>query len=116
MKTARNVVIILAIAALVVLIPGGGKAASAAGTALRLAFYASLAWVASVMYRQHKTEIFSLGDRRRAVLYVAIAVGALTIIATSRMWQTSGGSVAWLVLVGVSVYTVFAVVWSARRY
>jgi hypothetical protein len=44
-------------------------------------------------------------------------VRALTLTATSKMWNSGGAaSVAWLVLLGGAAYTVFAVLWSARKY
>jgi surface polysaccharide O-acyltransferase-like enzyme len=116
LATVRNIAIIFAIAALVVLIPGGGTGASVAVQAVYLVFLASLGWFASMMYRQHRTTIYSLGDRRRAILYVAVGVAAVVLTGTSKLWQTSGGSVAWLVLLGAAIYAVIAVVWSARRY
>ena len=116
LATARNIIIILVIAALVALIPGGGTGASVALQALYLLFLASLGWFASVMYRQHRTTLYSLGDRRRAILYTAVAVGVVVLTGTSKLWQSSGGSVAWLVLLGAAIYAVIAVVWTARRY
>jgi surface polysaccharide O-acyltransferase-like enzyme len=112
----RNIVIILALAALVVLIPGGGTGASVALQAVYLVFLASLGWFAAVMYRQHRTTLYSLGDRRRLVLYVALGVAAVVLTGTSKLWESSGGSVAWLVLLGAAIYAVIAVVWTARRY
>jgi len=112
----RNVLIVLAIAALVALLPGGGTGATVALQAVSLAFLGALAWIASVTYRQHRAELYSLGDTRRAALYVAAAVATLTLTATSRLWHTSAGSVAWLVLLGGAAYTAFAVLWSARKY
>ncbi|MGI8430219.1 MAG: hypothetical protein ACR2OB_13180 [Solirubrobacteraceae bacterium] len=111
----RNAVIVLAIAALVVLVPGGGTGAGVAVQAVSLAFLAALGWYASLMYRQHRVELYALGDRRRAALYASVAVAALTLTATSRLWHTGAGSIAWLVLIAAAVYGVFAVVWSARR-
>ncbi len=116
LATVRNIAIILVIAALVVLIPGGGTGASVALQAVYLVFLATLGWFAAVMYRQHRTTLYSLGDRRRAMLYVAVAVAAVVLTGTTKLWQTSAGSVAWLVLLGAAVYAVIAVVWSARRY
>ena len=112
----RNILIILVIAALVVLIPGGGTGASVTLQAVYLVFLATLGWFASIMYRQHRSTIYALGDRRRAVLYVALGVAAVVLTGTSKLWQSSGGSVAWLVLLGAAVYAVVAVVWTARRY
>lgn len=112
----RNLLIVLAIAALVALVPGGGTGANVALQAASLAFLAALAWFASILYRQHRLELDSLGDRRRAALYISVGVATVTLTATPRLWHTSAGSVAWLVLMGAAVYTVVAVVWSARRY
>jgi hypothetical protein len=116
LATARNIAIIFIVAALVVLLPGGGTGASVALQAVYLLFLASLGWFAMIMYRQHRATLYSLGDRRRAILYVAIAVGAVVLTGTSKLWQTSAGSVAWLVLLGAAIYAVITVVWSARRY
>lgn len=112
----RNILIVLLIAALVALVPGGGDGANVAIQAVSLAFLAAIGWVAAMMYRQHRAALYALGDARRGILYAAIAVGTLTLTATSRLWQTSAGSVAWLLLIGASVYALFAVVWSARKY
>ena len=46
----------------------------------------------------------------------AVGVLAVTLTATHRLWASPAGSIAWLVLVGASVYVGFAVVWAARRY
>jgi|SRR5579859_7282724 len=115
LKTARNIAIVLGIAALIAFAPGSGTAASVITTAVGLAFLASLAWFASIMYRQNRSSLYSLGDRRRLALYLAAGVAVVTISATHRMWQTSAGSVAWLVLIGAAVYTAVMVVLAARR-
>jgi hypothetical protein len=116
LATARNILIIVAIAAIVVAVPGGGTGATVVIQAVSLLFLACLAWIASIYYRQYRTTLYSLGDGRRAVLYGAVAVATLTLTGTSRLWASSAGSVAWLLLMGACVYAVFAVVWSARKY
>jgi hypothetical protein len=83
--------------------------------AFSLAFLAALAWVASVMYRQHRSTLDLLGDRHRAMLYAAVAVLAIVLTATGRMWLTGAGMVAWLVLVAGAIYVGVAVVLAARR-
>jgi len=114
--TVRNMAIVLVLAALVVLIPGGGTGASVAIQAVSLAFLASLAWIASRLYREHRVALYSLGDARRAVLYGAIAVAALTLTATSRLWETGTGEIVWFALLGGAAYAAFAVIWAARKY
>jgi hypothetical protein len=116
LATARNILIILAIAALVVLIPGGGTGATVALQAMYLVFLATLGWFAMTMYRQYRTTLYSLGDRRRAILYGALVVAAVTLTGTSKLWKTGAGSVVWLVLIAGAVYAVAAIVWSARKY
>ena len=116
LSTARNILIIVVIAALVVVVPGGGTGATVVIQAVSLLFLACIGWVASIYYRQYRTTLYSLGDARRAVLYGAVGVATLTLTGTSRLWGSSAGSVAWLLLMGASVYAVFAVVWSARKY
>ncbi len=115
-KNVRNVAIVLVIAALVVVLPGGGKAATVVIQAVSLAFLASIAWVASLMYREHRVALYALGDSRRAILYAAVGVAALTLTATHRMWATAGGEIAWFVLMGGCIYAAVAVVWAARKY
>src|SRR5581483_8792424 len=87
-KNILNIVIVLVLAALVVAIPGGGTGASIAIQAVSLAFLASLVWFASIKYRQHRAELYALGDNRRLALYGAVGVGAVTLTATHRLWQT----------------------------
>lgn len=115
LATVRNIAIILIIAALVAILPGGGTATTVLLQAASLLFLAVLAWFGSIMYRQHRSELYSLGDRRRAILYAALAVATLTLSATTRLWHSPGGSVAWLILIGACVYAVVAIVWAARR-
>ncbi len=112
----RNIAIILVLAALVAIVPGGGTVASVLLAAVYLVFLGAIGWVASIMYREHRGALYLLGDGRRALLYAAAAALAVTLTATHRLWSTSAGSVAWLVVVGLSIYAVCAVLWAARRY
>jgi hypothetical protein len=115
-STVRNILIVLALAAVVGTLSGGQTAANVAIQAVTLVFLGTLVWFASLMYRQHRSTLYSLGDRRRALLYVAAGVAALTLTATSKMWSSGGAaSVAWLVLLGGAGYTIFALLWSARK-
>jgi len=113
---ARNVAIIAAIAAVVAFLPGGGTGASVVIAAISLGFLVSLGWVATIMYRQHRTSLYGLGDNRRVAVYAAAGVLAITLTATGRMWSTPAGSIAWLLLVGAAIYVIAAVFIAARRY
>ena len=116
LEALRNIAIVMAIAALVAVIPGGGTGATVALQAVYLVFLATLGWFVALMYRQHRTSLYALGERRRALLYVAVAVAVVVLTGTTRMWETSAGQVLWLVLLGASVYAAAAVFWSARKY
>jgi hypothetical protein len=112
----RNIAIVLLIAALVAIVPGGGTAADVVVQAVSLVFLGAIAWVATIMYREHRTALYSLGDNRRAALYAAAAALAVTLTATHRLWQSPLGSVAWLLLIGAAVYVGGSVIWAARKY
>jgi hypothetical protein len=112
----RNIAIVLAIAALVAFAPGGGTTSNVIVQAVSLIFLGALGWVAMIMYREHRTSLYSLGDRRRAALYAAAGTLAVTLTATSRLTSTSAGSVAWLVLIAAALYVGATVIWSARKY
>ncbi|HEX4836918.1 MAG TPA: hypothetical protein VFV03_00105 [Solirubrobacteraceae bacterium] len=116
LKIARNVAIVALIAAAVEFLPGGGRAAEAFAAALWVVFAAGLAFFAYRLYREHRVDIHSLGDRHRLLLYGAIAVGFLTAAAQPRMWQTGFGELLWFVLIGLAGYTLLAVYRYSRTY
>ena len=116
LKTARNIAIIVALAVVVDIVPGGGTAANVVVQAISLIFLGALGWVVALMYREHRNALYSLGDRRRVILYAAVAALAVTLTATSRLWASSLGSVAWLVLIAGCIYAAGTVLLSARRY
>ncbi len=88
-QNVRNVVIVLAIAAVVAFVPGAANGTGILIQAISMAFLAALAWVGAVLYRQNRTTLYSLGDGRRAALYAALAVLAVTLTATPRLWHTA---------------------------
>jgi hypothetical protein len=114
--TVRNIVIVLAIAALIVLIPGGGSGGTFALQAVSLVFLGVIGWFAYVSYRERKVSLYSLGDGRRGIIYAAAGVIVLTLTASDRLFQSTTGKLAWLLLLIGAGYAVFAVIWSARKY
>jgi hypothetical protein len=117
-RTYRNLAIILVIGALVDVVPGGGNASSTVLEFVYLAFFGAFVWVASRLYREHRTSLYGLGSRHRAIAYAAVGVIALTLTGTDRLWHDSGaaGNIAWLVLLGGAGYTLYRVFHSARQY
>ncbi len=114
--TARNVLIILVIAGLVDVVPGGGDASGTALEFVYLAFFGAFVFVATRLYREHRTAIYALGDRRRAIAYVALGVIALTLTATDKLWNNGAGGIVWLVLIAGAAYALFAVIRASREY
>jgi len=113
----RNVLVIALLAGVVYAFGTTGDVAlNTLVTAITLAFFAGFAWVASRMYREHRVDLYGLGNRRRATLYIALGVGALTLTAYDRLTQTGFGTVIWLVLLGCCIYALYAVWRSSREY
>jgi hypothetical protein len=115
-STVRNVAIVLLIALAVFVLPGGGDAANLVAAVLGLLFAAGIALFAGRLYLENRVGIFGLGDRYRAILYGALAVAAVTVTATSRLWDTGLGTLAWFVLVGAASWAVVVVIRYARTY
>ena len=115
-ETPRNVLIVLALAAVVMLVPGGGNASAGILQALVIAMLAAIAWFGVRLYREHRTDIYSLGDRNRGVLYASAGLLALTVTATDRLWETGPGTVVWVALIALACYGVYYVFRSSREY
>ena len=115
-RTIVYIAIILALAAAVALLPGGGTAAGAVGTALSIVFLGTLAWFGARLYRENRTALMSLEDRWRAILYGAIGVVVVTLAATSRLWLTSAGVIAWFALLFAAAYALYATWRHSRQY
>jgi hypothetical protein len=95
----RNALIVVAIAAAVFVLPGGGRTAAFAAAVIGIAISAAFALIGVHLYRENRIAIFSLGDTHRGLLYGAVAVAVLAMAARPRLWETGTGTLAWLVLV-----------------
>ncbi len=116
LKTARNVAILLVIAAAVYFLPGGGRAANTFESALWVAFAIGIAYLGLRLYREHRVALYGLGDRHRGMLYGSVAAGVFAYVARARMWETSFGELAWFMLVGLIVYSLMEVYRYSRTY
>ncbi len=116
MKNVRNVAIIALIAAAVDFLPGGSRAADTFSAAIYVLFAGGAAYGASYIYRSNRVALHSLGDERRALLYGALAVGVVTLLARIRMWETGFGEFVWFVLMGLVAYTLVALYRFSHSY
>jgi hypothetical protein len=115
-STARNVAIVLVLAAAVAFIPGGGTTAGLVGGILSTLIFVSLVFFAYRFYREHRLELDGLGDRWRGLLYGAIAAVVLALAALPRLQDTSGGTLVVVVVLGAAAYAFYAVWRHYRDY
>jgi len=116
LKVARNVAIIVLIAAAVYLLPGGGQASHTFLGAVYIGFAVAIGYLGLRLYREHRVALHSLGDLHRGMFYGAIAFAVLAYAARARMWESGLGELLWFVLVGAIVYAFLAVYRHWRAY
>lgn len=113
----RNFAILILIAVAVWQLPGGGTATATINNLLGLLFAGGLVFFGYRMYMEHRTALFMLEDRVRALLYGSVAMVALALVATQRLWDEGGfGVLVWLALIGAGVYGCVTVYRAAREY
>ena len=116
MSTARNVAVILVLAAAVAFIPGGGKTDGLVGAILSTLIMVSLVFFVYRFYREHRVELDGLGDRYRGLLYGAIGAVVLALAALPRLSGSSGGTLVVIVVLGAAAYAFYAVWRHYREY
>ena len=112
--TVRNVLIVLALAAAVALLPGGGAGADVVGELLFLAFAVGVTLLLARFYREHRVAVFSLGDRMRGLFYGALATIVFAAAAAGRFFDSGPGILAWVALVAAASYAL-VLVWRHHR-
>ena len=111
-----EVLIILVLAAAVDGVEAGKTAAAVVTQAALLGFLVAIAGIGTMLYREHRIALYSLGGRRRAILYVAAGILTLAFTATSTLTNSGLGAVVWLILIGVGAYTIYLVYRSTKEY
>jgi hypothetical protein len=112
-KHLRNIAIILALALAVWLVPGGDTAGLTIGNLLGIIFIGGVLFFGYRLYMERRDTIFGLEDRTRGILYASVALAAITLVATRRMWDAGGlGALFWLAFVGLAIWGLFRV-WRA---
>jgi hypothetical protein len=112
----RNIAIIVVLAAAVDGITAGRYASDTVRQALSLGFLAAFAWIASRLYREHRTTLYSLGTQRRTILYCAAGAAAFDLIAYDRLTETGFGSLVWILVLAAAAYAIYAVYRSFKEY
>jgi hypothetical protein len=111
----RNIAIIVALAAAVWLLPGGDAASVTISNLLGIIFIGGVLFFGYRLYMEHRETIFGLEERQRGILYASIALGAITLVATRRMWDEGGlGAVLWLAFMSAAIWGLYST-WRAYR-
>ena len=116
LQTLRNVAILLALAAAVDFLPGGGAAANTVMTALILAFLAAIAWFVYRLYQEQQLTLATLTDAKKAGLFGAVGGIALLIVAYDKFHSWRGGLVLWIALMAACIAAIVAIWRSATTY
>jgi hypothetical protein len=114
LKHLRNVGIIILLALIVWLVPGGGEAGATVSNLLGIAFVSALLFLGYRLYMEHRESIFGLEERQRGILYASLALATVALAGTSRMWDSGGGTILWMVMIGAAAFGLYSV-WQAYR-
>src|SRR3954465_7146190 len=115
-KTLRNVLIVLAVAAAVAFLPGGGETAGVIWAVLGIGIIAIFMLLGVRFYRENRVAIFSLGDKHRALLYGALGAIVLALAGRSKLLDSGIGSLVFVVLLVGAVGALYAVWQHHRQY
>jgi hypothetical protein len=115
-KNARNVLIVVVIAAAVAFLPGGGRTASAIWALLSIAILATFVLLGVRFYRENRVAIFSLGDKHRALAYGAIAAIVIAFAGRQELTETGLGSLVFVALIMGALGAGYAVFKHHREY
>src|SRR3954468_9744020 len=114
-KHLRNIAIVILLAVIVWQVPGGGTASLTISNLLGVIFIGGLLFFGYRLYMEHRATIFGLGERERGIFYASVALVAITLIATSRMWDAGGlGAVLWLAFISLAAWGLYSV-WRSYR-
>ena len=116
LQTVRNVAIILALAAVVDFLPGGGAAADTVMAALTLIFLAAIAWFVYRLYREQQLTLSTLTDAQKAGLFGAVGGIALLVVAYDEFRSWTGGLLLWIALLAACVALILMIWRSATTY
>ncbi len=114
MKNLRNIAIVLLLAAGVAFLPGGGQVTEAILQTLSIAFLAVITFAAWRFLRDNEFTLLAMQDSRRSLLFGAIALLVLLVAGMGSMWSSGLLTFVWLILLGVSLVTLWRV-WAEAR-
>lgn len=117
-NAAINLLVVLALAAAVFALPGGGDTADlvlALLSTLILMSFIAFGWR---LYREHRIDLYSLGDAHRGALYGGIGAIVFALAARVRLLETGPGTLLWFAIVSGAVVALYRVYvhWRSLAY
>jgi hypothetical protein len=113
----RNAAIVVVLAVIVWKLPGGGTAADVVSNVLGIVFAGGIVFFGYRLYMEHRSSLFLLEDRTRALLYGCGVLLAFALIGTRELWDLGGaGVLVWLALIGAAAYGLVTVYRASREY
>lgn len=109
-----NIVIVLALAAAVFALPGGGETADLVLALLSTLVLMSFVMFGWRMYREHHVALYSLGDTNRGLLYGGIGAVVFALAGRVHLLATGAGTLLWFVVVTGAVVAFYRV-WVSWR-
>ncbi len=116
LTTARNVAIIALLALILTVAPGGGNLVNAVFAALTLTFLAAMGMLAGQTWKRTSLTRDVMTEKQRMIFYGSLGAIALMVAGADEMFNTGGGTVAWLLIVGTSGYLAFTTWRQASSY
>jgi hypothetical protein len=116
-RTWIGIGVIALVALLIVALPSGGSFVDLVNNSLNAIFLTILAISAVRLYRTQGEWLSSLSDRDRGVVYGAIAVATLSVVAIDRfrsLWN--GGVVLVILIVAACGFAIYRVWRESRRW
>jgi hypothetical protein len=113
-RAARNIAIIALLALVLAAVPGGGNLADGILALLLVAFLVILGAAGYLAYRQNQFAYMTLNDRQRLIILGALGAIVLMIAGADEMLDTGAGTLAWIGILGLSVFGIARVVADSR--
>jgi hypothetical protein len=113
-KTVRNVLIVVAVAAAVAFLPGGGETAGAVGAFLSIGITVIFVLLGVRFYLENRVAVFSLGDKHRALAYGALGAIVLAFAGRGKLLDSGLGSLFFVALIVGALGAAYAV-WQHHR-
>ena len=116
LRNLRNAAIVAVLALGVAFAPAGGNVVEVIVTLITMAFLGAIAWTVYILSRQNELTLLALSDGRRAILYAALGMIALLIAGSDELFDSGGGTLAWVLLLGASIGAIWKIWSEANQY